>query len=240
VNNNLQKKRLAQLAGLALTTSLFSSIAAAEVSGNISLTNDYRFRGVSQTAGDFAVQGGIDWSFESGFSVGAWASNLDYDTPDYNGPDIEYDFYAAYGGEVHDNLSYDITLYRYNYSGESDLGYFEMTAGVEFSGFRVAYWYTNDFGGSDLDYHYGELNYSYEFIEHWSLNLHYGYSIGDALDDGEDFDSYSDYSVVVSTELLGLGLSLAWLGTDLSSEKKVSDGVFQNDDTVLASVSYAF
>lgn len=79
MNNNLQKKRLAQLAGLALTTSLFSSIAAAEVSGNISLTNDYRFRGVSQTAGDFAVQGGIDWSFESGFSVGAWASNLDYE-----------------------------------------------------------------------------------------------------------------------------------------------------------------
>ncbi|MGL5471676.1 MAG: TorF family putative porin, partial [Shewanella sp.] len=57
---------------------------------------------------------------------------------------------------------------------------------------------------------------------------------------GEGFDSYSDYSVGVSTELMGFGLSLAWLSSDLSGEQKVSDGVFQNDDTALARVSYAF
>ena len=238
--NNLNNKRLVQLVGLALTTTLFSGMAAAEVTGEISLTNDYRFRGVSQTAGDPALQGGIDWSFDSGFSVGAWASNVDFDEPGYNGPAIEYDFYVAYGGEINEDLTYDITLNRYNYSGESDIGYFEVTAGMDFKGFRAAYWYTNDYGGTDLDYHYAELNYSYEFVENWSLDLHYGYNVGDALDDGEGFDSYSDYSVGVSTELSGFGLSLAWLGTDLSGDQKVSDGVFKNSDTVLASVSYAF
>ncbi|WP_300478687.1 TorF family putative porin [Shewanella sp.] len=240
MHNNLKKKRLVQLVGLALTTTLFSGIAAAEVTGEISLTNDYRFRGVSQTAGDPALQGGIDWSFDSGFSVGAWASNVDFDEPGYNGPAIEYDFYVAYGGEINEDLTYDITLNRYNYSGESDIGYFEVITGMEFKGFRLAYWFTNDYGGTDLDYHYGELNYSYEFVENWSLDLHYGYNVGDALDDGEGFDSYSDYSVGVSTELAGFGLSLAWLGTDLSGDQKVSDGVFKNSDTVLASVSYAF
>ena len=238
--NNLNKKRLVQLVGLALTTTLFSGIAAAEVTGEISLTNDYRFRGISQTAGDPALQAGIDWGFDSGLSVGAWASNVDFDEPGYNGPDVEYDFYVAYGNDLNDDLSYDITLYRYNYSGESDLGYFEVTAGVEFKGFRLAYWFTNDYGGSDLDYHYTELNYSYTFVENWNLDLHYGYNAGDALDDGEGFDSYSDYSIGVSTEFAGFGLSLAWLGTDLTGAQKVTDGAFKTKDTVLATLSYAF
>ncbi|MGI2066445.1 TorF family putative porin [Shewanella sp. MF08487] len=240
MHNNLNKKRLVQLVGLALTTTLFSGIAAAEVTGEISVTNDYRFRGISQTAGDPALQGGIDWSFDSGFSVGAWASNVDFDEPGYNGPAIEYDFYVAYGGEINEELTYDVTINRYNYSGESDIGYFEITAGMDYKDFRVAYWFTDDYSGTDLDYHYTELNYSYGFVENWSLDLHYGYNAGDALDDGEGFDSYSDYSVGVSTELAGFGLSLAWLGTDLSGDQKVSDGAFKNSDTVLASVSYAF
>ncbi|MCH1928611.1 TorF family putative porin [Shewanella sp. A25] len=238
--NNLNKKRLVPLVALALSATLFSDIAAAEVSGEIAVTNDYRFRGISQTAGDPAVQAGVDWSFESGFSVGAWASNVDFDEPGYNGPDIEYDFYVAYGGEINEDISYDVTLNRYNYSGDSDLGYFEVTAGVEYSGFRLAYWFTDDYSGTDLDYHYTELNYSYEFVENWSVDLHYGYNAGDALDDGEGFDSYSDYSIGVSTELAGFGLSLAWLGSDLDGAQKVSKGVWRNDDTILATVSYAF
>lgn len=85
-----------------------------------------------------------------------------------------------------------------------------------------------------------ELNYGWEFTENWSLDVHYGYNFGDALDDGEGFDSYSDYSVGVSTEMAGFGLSLAYLMTDLDGDQKVDDGVFKTKDTVLASVSYAF
>lgn len=240
MNYQHKNKRLMPLIGLALVTSGLCASANAELSGEISLTNDYRFRGVSQTAGDPALQAGIDWAFGSGFSVGAWASNVDFDEPGYNGPNIEYDFYVAYGGEINPDLTYDITLNRYNYSGDSDLGYFEVTAGMDYQGFRVAYWYTNDYSGSDLAYHYTELNYSYEFAENWNLDLHYGYNTGDALDDGEGFDSYSDYSIGVSTELAGFGLSLAWLDTDISGWYKVDSGTYKNTDTVLATVSYAF
>ncbi|MGL5047891.1 MAG: TorF family putative porin, partial [Shewanella sp.] len=182
--NHLNKKQLVPLIGLMFTACCVSTIAKADISGEVSLTNDYRVRGISQTAGDPALQAGIDWSFDSGFSVGAWASNVDFDEPEYNGPDVEYDFYVGYGGEINDDLSYDVTLYRYNYSGESDLGYFEITAGIDYNGFRAAYWFTNDYSGTELDYHYGELNYSYEFVDNWSLDLHYGYNFGDALDDG--------------------------------------------------------
>ncbi|ACA85404.1 TorF family putative porin [Shewanella woodyi] len=234
------KKRIAQVTGLVLATALISPIASAEVSGEVSLTNDYRFRGVSQTASNFAIQAGVDWSHDSGFFLGAWASNVDFDEPDYNGPDIELDIYAGYYGELNDDLSYDVTLYRYNYPGDSDLDYLEASIGVDFSGFRLAYWYTNDYGGSDLDLHYTEVNYSYEFYENWSLDLHYGYNFGDGIDDGEGFDSYADYSIGVSTEVAGIGLSLAWLDTDISDDNQVTDDLYNTEGTVLASVSYAF
>ncbi len=230
----------ALLLGVAIT----STSAMAEVSGEIAVTNDYRFRGVSQTAGDFAVQASLDWSHDSGFFVGAWASNVEFDedgTPkeDQVGADFELDVYLGYAGEINDNLAYDITLLRYMYPGDNvSQDYNEISFGLEFSDFRAAYWYTNDYSGSDLDYHYAELNYSYEFAENWSLDLHLGYNFGDAPDD--DMGKYLDYSIGVSTEIAGFGLSVAWLDTDIDSDAEISSGTFQNDGTVLASVSYAF
>ncbi|MEN8675919.1 MAG: TorF family putative porin, partial [Alteriqipengyuania sp.] len=46
---------------------------AIEISGNVSLVSDYRFRGVSFSDEDIAIQGGIDLAHESGFYVGTWA-----------------------------------------------------------------------------------------------------------------------------------------------------------------------
>jgi len=46
------------------------------VSGSVGLVSDYRFRGVSQSDQDLAVQGGVTIAHKSGFYIGTWASNL--------------------------------------------------------------------------------------------------------------------------------------------------------------------
>lgn len=46
------------------------------VSGSVGLVSEYRFRGVSQSDRNLAVQGGITIAHESGFYVGTWGSNL--------------------------------------------------------------------------------------------------------------------------------------------------------------------
>ncbi|CAN5770371.1 hypothetical protein BH11PSE6_BH11PSE6_09190 [soil metagenome] len=46
------------------------------VSGSVGLVTDYRFRGVSQSDKEMAVQGGITVAHESGFYAGVWGSNL--------------------------------------------------------------------------------------------------------------------------------------------------------------------
>jgi len=239
VYKKFNKKRIAQVTGLTLAAALISPMVSAEVSGEIGVTSDYRFRGVSQTAGDFAVQGSIDYSADNGFFAGAWASNVDDESYD---ADVEIDIYAGYWGAFGEDeeLEYDVTLTYYTYPGQDEsTKYLEATVGFYFAGFHLAQWYTNDYANADVDLHYTELNYSYEFIENWSIDAHVGYSYGDGadLDWGED---YMDYSIGVSTELAGVGLSLAWLDTNLSDDNIIDDGAWKNEGTILATASYAF
>ena len=56
-------------------------------SWNLGVTSDYVFRGITQTDFDPALQGGLDYAFgDSGWYVGAWASNVDFADPDGPGP----------------------------------------------------------------------------------------------------------------------------------------------------------
>ena len=52
--------------------------AHAGTTGSVALTSDYVFRGVSQTDGKPALQGGIEFASEGGFYAGAWGSNVSW------------------------------------------------------------------------------------------------------------------------------------------------------------------
>src|SRR5690606_32641568 len=63
--------------------------------GNFALVSDYRFRGISQTDRDPAIQGGFDYAHSSGFYIGNWNSSVTTDL--YNGgAGLEMDFYAGF------------------------------------------------------------------------------------------------------------------------------------------------
>ena len=44
--------------------------------GNVAVVSDYRFRGISQTYLEPAIQGGFDYSHASGFYFGNWNSSV--------------------------------------------------------------------------------------------------------------------------------------------------------------------
>ncbi len=72
-------KKTTFLAASVLAAMTFtSSIALAEspLTANINVTNNYLFRGLTQTADQAAVQGGIDYAHSSGFYAGTWLSNV--------------------------------------------------------------------------------------------------------------------------------------------------------------------
>ena len=83
--------------------------------GNIALTSDYVFRGISQSFNHPAVQGGMDWDTGAGFHFGTWASSLNF--KDGNEALTEVDLYGGYAGKIGDALSYDVGAIYYWYPG---------------------------------------------------------------------------------------------------------------------------
>ena len=57
---------------------MLSGPAVAEITGNATVTNNYLWRGLTQTSNNAAVQGGIDYAHDSGFYIGTWVSNVNY------------------------------------------------------------------------------------------------------------------------------------------------------------------
>ena len=94
---------------------LFAATAAqAQVTGNLGLTSDYRFRGVSQTQNAPAVQGGIDYNHKSGFYVGNWNSSVSSQMYT-NGSGVESDLYAGFKKDIYKGLTIDVGSYNYFY-----------------------------------------------------------------------------------------------------------------------------
>ena len=84
-------------------------------SGNVAITNDYVFRGFTQTNEDFAIQGGLDLAHSSGLYVGTWASNVEFGDTDTT---IEIDFYGGFKGTFGNSIfTYDIGAIYYTYPG---------------------------------------------------------------------------------------------------------------------------
>jgi uncharacterized protein (TIGR02001 family) len=89
------------------------------VSGSATLVTDYRFRGVSQTDREMAVQGGVSVSHASGVYVGTWASNLaGWGT--FGGSNMELDIYGGFATEIASGVNLDVGLTWYMYPGGAD------------------------------------------------------------------------------------------------------------------------
>ncbi|ANG61388.1 hypothetical protein A8C75_02170 [Marinobacterium aestuarii] len=229
------------LLGLALITP--AALVQAEISGNVSLTSDYRFRGISQSGEDPALQGGLDYSHASGFFAGVWGSNVDFyaagDAYD-NDESVELDIYAGYYGEIRDGISYDLSLYRYFYPGAiTSADYNELSLGMDLGPARLAYWYAEDYFNSGEDYSYIEANYSLALPAELALGIHAGHSFGSYFDDpaAVGLDEYNDYSLTLSGNWAGLDIALAYMNTDIDAAWRINSGHLANQDAWVLSIS---
>ena len=109
--------------GVALAAAM-PLMASARLSGNLSLTSNYKYRGQDQDVSKVkafkpAVQGGLDYAFgESGWYVGNWNSSVDW----LPGNSIEMDLYGGYkfkAGEFDLDLGALTYLYPGNTSGNT-------------------------------------------------------------------------------------------------------------------------
>jgi uncharacterized protein (TIGR02001 family) len=222
-----------KLAGAAGVMLVASGGAFAQFSSTITVTNDYDFRGFSQSAKDPALQASLDYDFGNGFAVGAWASNVDFEPAD---GDLETDLYVSYTGELSETSSWVAGLTYYLYPGSDDLGeYPEAYVGFNTGDFAFKQWYSNDLFESDESGWYTEANAGFGLPQEFSLLLHVGYSWGDLWDltGGEIFD----YSIGLGYDINNFALSLKLVGTDASGAQEVTDDVGNNEDRIVFAIS---
>jgi uncharacterized protein (TIGR02001 family) len=197
---------------LSLPLLLSSQAHAVEgLSANVAATSNYLWRGISQTDDAAAISGGIDYTADSGFHLGAWASNVDF------GDDAshELDLYFGYGAAINPDLSYDLgyILYVYPGSDESDSNndydydFGEIYASFTYQNLTFAANYTTntDDGAESLqDSLYLAADAEFEISEGLTVNLHIAnYSFDDAFDDAD----YTNYGISLAKNGLTLGIS---------------------------------
>jgi len=216
-----------------LATSLFAgaSFAQAEidVSANVALTTDYKFRGISQSDESPALQGGFDIGFENGMYIGTWASSVDFDTngDGFDGS-LELDYYVGWAAELSDMVGVDVGILYYSYPGDdgADGDYLEFYGSVSIADGTLGFAYSDDYYGETGTFYYLYGDYSIALGDKLSLDLHVGYNDldedGGFLSDGQD--SYIDYSLGLTTSVANVDLTFAVVGTDLDE-----DEVFDTD-----------
>lgn len=94
---------------------------ASPFTGNVMLASEYLYRGIAQTRGKPAIQGGFDYAHPSGFYVGTWGSSISWigDTyPAGTSASLELDIYGGYKGTITGDLGYDVGVLTYNYPGK--------------------------------------------------------------------------------------------------------------------------
>ena len=99
---------------LALVAIAGFSSAHAQLTGNLGLTSDYRFRGISQSQNAPAIQGGIDYAHSSGLYIGNWNSSVSSQVYT-NGSGVESDIYGGFKKDVYKGLTIDLGTYNYFY-----------------------------------------------------------------------------------------------------------------------------
>ncbi len=102
---------------------------------NIGVVTDYLFRGISQSKGGAALQGGIDYSHSSGLYAGVWGSTITWVKQYLGSGSTEIDIYGGYKNSIADtDWGYDVGLIAYNYGGKG-----AITGAAGFAGFSPLY-----------------------------------------------------------------------------------------------------
>jgi uncharacterized protein (TIGR02001 family) len=127
--------------GAAVAAALSSGVASAELTGNAAVSNNYIWRGVTQTANAAAASGGLDYGM-GGFYVGTWLGNVDFE-PSGGQKGYEMDVYAGFGGEA-GGFGYDLGVITYQYPMEPQINFSEVYASGTFSVVTIGIAYTVD------------------------------------------------------------------------------------------------
>lgn len=233
---------------------------ACTLSANIGLATEYIFRGISQTGGGPAVQGGFDATCGL-FYAGVWASNLDFGTNGGNTvANIEMDWYAGIKPKT-GPITWDLGIIYYTYPNSSpvapagDLHYLEFKVGGSAEIWKggtlgVTAFYSPDYTGESGRVWTLETGFSQALPAMGmftpTFSALYGYQHGNnsvqygLITNGDDNYSYWNAGVTFAF-LEKWSLDLRYWDTNISNNGNFCEGgLFQCDQRYVATLKFTF
>lgn len=244
---NFKSKLL--LALLATSSAAFAQTApaapASAIAYNVGVVSEYRYRGLGQTKGDPALQGGVDFTHASGIYLGAWGSNIKWikDTGGSKGT-TELDLYGGYKFEAA-GLGFDVGFLRYeyiknNYAPNANTN--EVYAATTYGPATLKYSnsLTNLFGNTDSKGStYWDLSATFDLSGGYSLVPHIGHQ---TVKNHSDL-SYTDVALTLNKDLGdGLVASVSAIATNggVAIKNLSTTGYDGAKNALVVGVKYSF
>lgn len=221
-------------------TEPITAAVASPFTANLSLTNDYRYRGISQSNFRPAIQGGFDYAHSSGFYIGNWNSSISWISDaasaagNHASAPVEMDFYGGFKYEWSKGFTADVGILQYYYPttnlsafaanpnttelyAAQNFTFDSLTGYLKFSWAASTLFGTANSAGSN----YTDLTVNYD-TGFWglSLNAHVGYQYVAGKVAGGDVSnsslySYTDWKLGVTKDFgSGFAGSMAYVGTN--------------------------
>ena len=176
-----------------------AEVEVSPITANVTVVNDYRYRGISQSNFKPAIQGGFDYAHESGLYIGNWNSSISWISDSFPSTGgtrvtapVEMDFYGGIKKElIGEGFASDLGVLQYYYptSGLNVSGTYanpnttEIYAAQNFTfgpvtGFvKLSYSLSPLFGAANSSgSYYPDLTVNYDTgVWGLALNAHVGY-----------------------------------------------------------------
>ncbi|MGD9787117.1 MAG: TorF family putative porin [Sulfuricellaceae bacterium] len=226
------------LPGVVMVPSAHAEEAASPhtFTANVTLASEYIYRGIAQTRGKPALQGGFDYSHSSGLYAGIWGSNISWISDGTAGASasLELDVYGGYKGSITNDLGFDVGVLTYNYpgtglpTGAANPNTTEVYGALNWKWLSVKYSHTttslfgwtktNDANAETKGSGYLDVSGNFDLGSGWGLNAHVGHQ---KVKDRSSA-SYTDWKLGVTKDL-GFGtLGVAY--TDTNANANCSNG----------------
>lgn len=239
-----------------VATTLLSGFAYAdepkpdnELSFNIGVASEYRYRAIAQSRLEPALQGGADYTNNpTGLYAGTWLSTIKWIKDAGGSGDLEWDIYGGKRGEISKDVSYDVGVLSYVYlsngldkvPGSANANTTEIYGQVGTGPFYAKYSHsvTNLFGFvNSKNSGYLDLGANIELPEAYTLNLH----VGRQTVKNNSAYSYNDWKIGLTKEFFGVSFSLAALGTTADKNLYVTPaGKFTGKTTLVLTAVKTF
>jgi uncharacterized protein (TIGR02001 family) len=207
--------------------------------------NEYRYRGISQSRFDPALQGGADYADKSGVYVGVWGSSIKWIKDAGGKSNTEVDYYGGYKFTVGD-VGYDIGFLHYDYSGNAlkpSANTNELYGAITMGPATLKYSQStgNLFGfANSKGSTYIDLTATFDLGDGYSFAPHLGYQ--NVKGAGNSIYSYTDAALTLGKDLgNGLAASAAIIGTNAKTGSYVSPAGKQlGKSGVVVGLKYSF